>query len=32
MTPTESLRTVLKQKYADFNGRASRSAYWWFYL
>lgn len=32
MTLTESLRTVLKQKYADFSGRASRSEYWWFYL
>jgi uncharacterized membrane protein YhaH (DUF805 family) len=32
MTLTESLRTVLKEKYADFNGRASRSEYWWSYL
>jgi uncharacterized membrane protein YhaH (DUF805 family) len=32
MNLPESLRTVLKEKYADFNGRASRSEYWWFYL
>lgn len=32
MNLSESLRTVLKEKYADFNGRASRSEYWWFYL
>jgi uncharacterized membrane protein YhaH (DUF805 family) len=32
MTLTESLRTALKEKYADFNGRASRSEFWWFYL
>ncbi|EGE59587.1 UNVERIFIED_ORG: uncharacterized membrane protein YhaH (DUF805 family) [Rhizobium esperanzae] len=29
---TESVRTVLKQKYATFSGRASRSEYWWFML
>ncbi len=29
---TESIRTVLKQKYATFSGRASRSEYWWFTL
>ncbi|WP_343315647.1 DUF805 domain-containing protein [Brucella sp. BE17] len=29
---TESIRTVLKQKYATFSGRASRSEYWWFSL
>ncbi|MGU3400524.1 DUF805 domain-containing protein [Brucellaceae bacterium D45D] len=28
----ESIRTVLKQKYATFSGRASRSEYWWFQL
>ncbi|MGO7152402.1 DUF805 domain-containing protein [Rhizobium leguminosarum] len=29
---TEAVRTVLKQKYATFSGRASRSEYWWFVL
>lgn len=29
---TEAVRTVLKQKYATFSGRASRSEYWWFML
>ncbi len=24
--------TVLKDKYADFNGRATRSEYWWYTL
>lgn len=24
--------TVLKDKYADFNGRATRSEYWWYSL
>ena len=28
---TESLRTCF-EKYANFNGRASRSEFWWFYL
>lgn len=32
MNFTESIKTVLFQKYATFNGRASRSEYWWFYL
>lgn len=32
MTFTESIKTCLKDKYADFNGRASRSEYWWFAL
>jgi uncharacterized membrane protein YhaH (DUF805 family) len=32
MTFGESINTCLKQKYADFNGRASRSEYWWFTL
>lgn len=27
-----AVRTVLTQKYADFNGRAPRSEYWWFVL
>lgn len=29
---TEAVRTVLKQKYATFSGRASRSEFWWFQL
>lgn len=32
MTFTESIRTVLRQKYATFSGRASRSEFWWFQL
>lgn len=28
----EAVNTVLKQKYATFQGRASRSEYWWFTL
>lgn len=32
MTFVESVNTCFKQKYADFNGRASRSEYWWFAL
>jgi uncharacterized membrane protein YhaH (DUF805 family) len=31
MTFTESIKTCFS-KYADFNGRASRSEYWWFVL
>jgi uncharacterized membrane protein YhaH (DUF805 family) len=31
MTFMESVKTCLN-KYADFNGRATRSEYWWFYL
>ena len=31
MTFGESVRTVFS-KYADFNGRAARSEYWWFTL
>jgi uncharacterized membrane protein YhaH (DUF805 family) len=31
MNFTESVKTCLT-KYADFNGRASRSEYWWFAL
>lgn len=27
-----AVRTVLTQKYADFNGRACRSEYWWWAL
>ncbi|AGB74199.1 MULTISPECIES: DUF805 domain-containing protein [Rhizobium] len=29
---TEAVRTVLKQKYATFSGRAARSEFWWFQL
>lgn len=32
MTFVESIKTCLMQKYADFDGRATRSEYWWFYL
>ena len=32
MSFTESVKTVLFQKYATFKGRASRSEYWWFTL
>lgn len=28
----EAVRTVLKDKYATFSGRASRSEFWWFQL
>ena len=31
MTFLKSVETCFF-KYADFNGRASRSEYWWFYL
>jgi uncharacterized membrane protein YhaH (DUF805 family) len=31
MTFKESIQTCFS-KYADFNGRASRPEYWWFYL
>src|SRR5438105_1672321 len=31
MSFSESVRTCLR-KYADFNGRASRPEYWWFFL
>ena len=31
MTFTESIQTCFS-KYADFNGRASKSEYWWFAL
>jgi uncharacterized membrane protein YhaH (DUF805 family) len=31
MTFMESIKTCFT-KYADFNGRATRSEYWWFYL
>lgn len=32
MTFMDSVRTCLREKYATFQGRASRSEYWWFYL
>lgn len=28
----ESIQTCIVKKYADFNGRASRSEFWWFWL
>ena len=30
--PAAYYKAVLTQKYADFNGRARRSEYWWFIL
>ncbi len=32
MTFQESFKTCLTEKYAKFEGRASRSEYWWFFL
>ena len=32
MTFSESIQTCLRDKYATFSGRASRSEYWWFIL
>lgn len=32
MTFSEAVRTCLREKYATFSGRASRSEYWWFFL
>ncbi len=32
MTFQESVKTCLTEKYAKFEGRASRSEYWWFFL
>ncbi|MGM5012543.1 DUF805 domain-containing protein [Rhizobium sp. 969_B3_N1_2] len=32
MAFTEAVRTVFKEKYATFSGRASRSEFWWSYL
>lgn len=29
---TDAVRTAIKEKYATFSGRASRSEYWWFQL
>lgn len=31
-TFNEAVNSALKDHYCDFNGRASRSQYWWFYL
>ena len=32
MTFSEAVNTCLRDKYATFSGRASRSEYWWFFL
>ncbi len=32
MTFQQAVTTVLKEKYADFNGRATRSEFWWYCL
>lgn len=32
MTFSEAVNTCLREKYATFSGRASRSEYWWFAL
>lgn len=32
MTFSEAINTCLFKKYANFEGTASRSEYWWFYL
>jgi len=32
MTFSESVKTVVLKKYGTFEGRASRSEYWWFFL
>lgn len=32
MNFSDAVKTVLTQKYADFNGRASRSEFWWYFL
>ena len=32
MSFVDSMKTVLSLKFAEFNGRASRSEYWWFFL
>ena len=32
MSFTQAVRVCLKEKYATFSGRASRSEYWWFVL
>jgi len=32
MTFSESIQTCLRDKYATFSGRASRSEFWWFFF
>ena len=32
MTFSDAVRTCLREKYATFSGRTSRSEFWWFYL
>ena len=32
MSFVDSMKTVLSLKFTEFNGRASRSEYWWFFL
>lgn len=32
MNFADSIQTCVINKYMDFNGRASRSEYWWFFL
>jgi uncharacterized membrane protein YhaH (DUF805 family) len=32
MSFTDAIKTCLQRKYADFNGRARRSEYWFFFL
>jgi uncharacterized membrane protein YhaH (DUF805 family) len=32
MNFADAVKTVLTQKYADFNGRATRSEFWWWVL
>jgi uncharacterized membrane protein YhaH (DUF805 family) len=32
MSFVDSMKTVLSLKFIEFNGRASRSEYWWFFL
>lgn len=32
MTFPEAIKTVLIERYLDFNGRARRPEYWWFFL
>ena len=29
---TDSIDNCVFEKYADFNGKASKSEYWWFWL
>lgn len=32
MQPTDYIKLCLTQKYADFNGRAGKAEFWWFFL